>query len=58
MFCKLIEYGYRRSGSVREDVMFYGPFKEMAEEINSQTGRWKGGWDFGFRHTKFEAMMG
>lgn len=37
MFCKLIEYGFWR-GRVREDIMFYGPFKEIAKEIAADQG--------------------
>lgn len=48
----------RRRGSVREDVMFYGPLKEMTKEIAASQGGSKGNEDFGFGHIKFEAMMG
>lgn len=48
----------RRRGRVREDVMFYGPLKEMTKERAASQGSSKGNEDFGFRHIKFEVMMG
>lgn len=32
-FCKLIGYGFRRRGHVREDVMFHGLFEETVQDI-------------------------
>lgn len=58
MFCKLTGYGYRRRGSVREDVMFYGLFKKQPiKEITTGQVVREGDEDSSFRHIKFEEVM-